>query len=157
MELCQQKGIGGAFPLRKEIGIAWHYRWGIQEDDASTFEHDYVPMFWGGVKEDGLNKIFQMELTNHVLAFNEPDGKEQANMTPEAALEKYPEILKLGLRTGSPACKEGQWKTGLPNLWKAVSSGITGLTLLRFIGMTGETGEIRRILLLTTLMRWSTG
>lgn len=108
-----KKGIGGAFPLRKEIGIAWHYRWGIQEDDASTFEHDYVPMFWGGVKEDGLNKIFQMELTNHVLAFNEPDGKEQANMTPEAALEKYPEILKLGLRTGSPACKEGQWKNWL--------------------------------------------
>lgn len=108
-----KKGIGGKFALRKELGISWHYRWGIQVDDASTFEHDYVPMFWGNVKEDGLNNVFQMKLTNHVLSFNEPDGKDQANLTPEVALERYPAILKLGLRTGSPACKEGQWKNWL--------------------------------------------
>lgn len=108
-----KKGIGGAFPKRKEVGIAWHYRWGVFDDDATTFEHDYVPMFWSKATEEVIDKVFQKKLTNHVLSFNEPDGKEQANLTPEEALNRYPAILKLGLRTGSPACKEGQWKNWL--------------------------------------------
>lgn len=108
-----KKGIGGKFALRKELGITWHYRWGTYEEDATTFEQDYVPMFWSKATEDVINKVFQMKLTNHVLSFNEPDGADQANLTPEVALERYPAILKLGLRTGSPACKEGQWKNWL--------------------------------------------
>lgn len=108
-----KKGIGGKFPLRDEVGIIWHYRWGVYPEDSTTFEHDYVPMFWSKAASDVIDKVSQMRLTNHVLSFNEPDGKEQANLTPEEALNRYPAILKLGLRTGSPACKEGQWKNWL--------------------------------------------
>lgn len=108
-----KKGIGGKFALRKELGITWHYRWGTFDDDSTTFEQDYVPMFWSKATDDVINKVFQKKLTNHVLSFNEPDGAEQANLTPEEALNRYPAILRLGLRTGSPACKEGQWKNWL--------------------------------------------
>lgn len=108
-----KKGIGGTFPKREELGITWYYRWGLFDDDATTFEHDYVPMFWKNTSEELNEKILQKKLENHVLSFNEPDGAEQANLTPGAALQRYPFILKLGLRIGSPACKQGQWKNWL--------------------------------------------
>ena len=37
------------------------------------------------------------------LAFNEPDGKEQANMTMDQILNNWPKLMQTGLRLGSPA------------------------------------------------------
>ena len=106
-----KKGIGGKFDRKDELGISWSYSWSLK-GEATAFD-DYVPMFWGNSSDEGVNQVLQKTLTNHILSFNEPDGKDQSNLTPEKALERYPKLLKLGLRTGSPACTEGKWKTWL--------------------------------------------
>eukprot|EP00959_Pyramimonas_sp_CCMP1952_P276890 5788079-Pyramimonas_sp.AAC.1 len=40
---------------------------------------------------------------SNVLAFNEPDGKDQANMTIEETLELWKELEDIGAKLGSPA------------------------------------------------------
>lgn len=106
-----KKGIGGNFNKKDEIGISWSYSWSLK-GEATAFD-DYVPMFWGNSSDEGVNQVLQKTLTNHILSFNEPNGKDQSNLTPEKALERYPKLLELGLRIGSPACTEGKWKTWL--------------------------------------------
>lgn len=106
-----KKGIGGNLSKKDELKISWYYNWGIGGETSVGSE--FVPMFWGNVTQDGINQVLQKEQINHVLSFNEPDGADQSNLTPAKALERYPQLLKLGLRIGSPACTEGKWKTWL--------------------------------------------
>ena len=42
--------------------------------------------------------------TTELLGFNEPEGKEQGNMTLESALAAWPVLMETGLRLGSPSC-----------------------------------------------------
>lgn len=111
-----KKGIGGRFFKKNELGISWFYTWGLKEE--ATVLEDFAPMFWGNSSEEGVNQVLQKKLTNHVLSFNEPDGKDQANLTPQKALEYYPILLKMGLRMGSPACTESKWNTWLAEFMK---------------------------------------
>lgn len=106
-----KKGIGGNFDRKEEVGISWSYSWSLK-GEATAF-NDYVPMFWGNSTDEAINQVLQKTLTSHVLSFNEPDGKDQSNLTPEKAVERYSKLLRLGLRVGSPACTEGKWKTWL--------------------------------------------
>lgn len=106
-----KRGCGGDFARKEEIGATWFYSWSTKFE--TTPEMDYVPMFWGNATEDGVATVKTKTMTNHVLSFNEPDGEDQSNLTVEKALERYPAILKTGLRVGSPACKESQWKNWL--------------------------------------------
>lgn len=108
-----KRGIGGDFEMKEAVGITWFYMWGI--GSSASPQMDYAPMFWGSSasSEANVQKVVADKLVNHILAFNEPDGADQANMTPKAAVERYPLLLKTGLRVGSPACTEGTWKTWL--------------------------------------------
>lgn len=106
-----KKGIGGNFAKKDELKISWYYNWGLGGE--TTVSSDFVPMFWGNATQDGINQVLQKKQTNHVLSFNEPDGADQSNLTPAKAIERYPQLLKMGLRIGSPACTEGKWKTWL--------------------------------------------
>lgn len=106
-----KRGCGGDFARKSEIGATWFYSWSMKFE--STKSMDYVPMFWGNATEDGVAGVKAKTMTNHVLSFNEPDGDDQSNLTVAKALERYPAILKTGLRIGSPACKESQWKNWL--------------------------------------------
>lgn len=106
-----KRGCGGDFARKEDLGATWFYSWSTRFE--TTPEMDYVPMFWGNATEDGVADVRAKGLTNHVLAFNEPDGEDQSNLTVEKALERYPRILRTGLRVGSPACREGQWKNWL--------------------------------------------
>lgn len=106
-----KRGCGGDFARKEEVGATWFYAWGIKSEP--TAEMDYVPMFWANAKDTDVAKVQAMKMANHVLAFNEPDGEDQSNLTVETALERYPAILRTGLRVGSPACKESQWKNWL--------------------------------------------
>ena len=40
--------------------------------------------------------------SNTLLGFNEPDQADQANMSVEEAIRQWPEMMKSGLRIGSP-------------------------------------------------------
>lgn len=106
-----KRGCGGDFARKSEVGATWFYSWSTKF--GTTPEMDYVPMFWGNATEEGVATVKTKTMTNHVLSFNEPDGEDQSNLTVEKALERYPAILKTGLRVGSPACKESQWKNWL--------------------------------------------
>lgn len=78
----------------------WYYSWSA--DQVSTSVTEYVPMRhnkgW-----PGWNQIGKVENATHLLGFNEPDRPDQALMSVEEALEQWPEMMKSGLRIGSPA------------------------------------------------------
>jgi len=68
-------------------------------------------------KIDGLKAAKAGGLHRSLLGFNEPDGKEQANMTVEKALEAWPELERTKLRLGSPAAvhADGEWMKSFMN------------------------------------------
>ena len=100
------------------LNVSWHYSWGV---DANIKEPDsvrFVPMIWGKwslekslLKVDSLAKLGKV---NQLLGFNEPDGKEQANLTVEEALSYWPKLMNLNIPLGSPACvhADNDWMKG---------------------------------------------
>lgn len=93
------------------LNVSWHYNWGSRIKIAEPDEVEFVPMvygFWGA--NDGFNKLIaelagdkESGKRKHLLGFNEPDHKDQANMSVEKALKNWQHLEKTGLRLGSPA------------------------------------------------------
>lgn len=95
-----KKGWCGGDPaLVDKIEGTWYYSWSA--DKVSTPNYQYVPIkqHHGWPSFDEINNK-----TNvcHLLAYNEPDHTDQANMTVEQAIAQWPEMLKTGYRLGSP-------------------------------------------------------
>ena len=90
------------------LGCGWYYNWTPQpfgEDRAIRAE--FVPMIWSDAHlKDRLQEVAAQHAT-HLLGFNEPDGKDQANMTVARAVELWPQLMATGLRLGSPAPTTG--------------------------------------------------
>ena len=106
-----KRGIGRAPLLPEELGMRWYYNWGLGEETSAGME--YVPMVWGKAGANRVTDLIKKKNTTHLLAFNEPDGTDQSNLSADEALKYYPKLLQTGLRIGSPACKEGAWKSWL--------------------------------------------
>lgn len=94
------------------LNNSWHYNWGTS--GAAVGDAEFVPNQWSGgsvVKAVSLGE--RMDIS-HYMAFNEPDGEKQANMSVDLAIEKYEQMLASGLRLGSPANKDnangGVWR-----------------------------------------------
>jgi hypothetical protein len=98
-------------------GIAWSYNWGPDQStsyDAVVAEQqlDFCPMAWNGIDASRLRayKSRHPECT-YLLAFNEPNLTDQANMTPAQAAERWPALKaiadELGLKIISPAMNYG--------------------------------------------------
>ncbi|MFB9052749.1 glycosyl hydrolase [Formosa undariae] len=91
----------------------WHYSWGLTDQNSEGIE--FVPMAWS--KADSWTSLEKMEEAgenmsfNHLLAFNEPDNKDQSNLTVAEALEAYPKLLASGLRLGAPGVENIQYST----------------------------------------------
>ena len=87
---------------------AWLYTWGSSRPEGLPPEIDFTPMVWGyWGQEASLVKLGEKAKAagqRHLLGFNEPDGKDQANLTVEKALAAWPALMKTGLRLGSPVC-----------------------------------------------------
>ncbi|SDS58796.1 Por secretion system C-terminal sorting domain-containing protein [Polaribacter sp. KT25b] len=89
----------------------WHYSWGLTDQKSEGVQ--FVPMSWS--KGDNWTSIENMEKVgqnmsfNHLLAFNEPDNKDQSNLTVEQALDAYPKLLASGLRLGAPGVENVQY------------------------------------------------
>ena len=58
---------------------------------------------------------------SHVLAFNEPDGKDQANMTIEETLANWKDLEEIGVNLGSPAAVQAH-KEWMQNWFKAAKA-----------------------------------
>lgn len=94
-----KRGIsGGDIPAITRS--AWFYDWGAGA--VSTNDYEYVPMrhnrWW-----DSWENIGSRTATSAVLGFNEPDHADQSDLGTEIAIEMWPEMMKSGLRIGSPA------------------------------------------------------
>jgi RNA polymerase sigma factor (sigma-70 family) len=88
-------------PAIKDVKAAWYYDWS-PNPMSGVSGAEFVPQIWGGgnVSAD-LAKAKANGKT--LLAFNEPDLKEQSNMTPAQVLDLWPQLQATGLRLGSPA------------------------------------------------------
>ena len=98
--------------------ISWDYNWGNTptEDAANWFdanEMDFCPMCWNGNYSADRIRTFVAAhpKTKYLLAFNEPNLTDQANMTPAQAAEIWQPVValakELNLKLVSPAMNYG--------------------------------------------------
>lgn len=103
--------------LHRKLKPSWIYTWGAKVPDDVAPGTEFVPMIWNYNKNDErileLAGLAKDAGSKCLLGFNEPDGKDQANMKVETALDAWPTLMKTGLRLGSPAPVHGdrEWMT----------------------------------------------
>ncbi|VBB44748.1 conserved exported hypothetical protein [uncultured Paludibacter sp.] len=88
------------------LKTTWRYDWSAGGSTTSAVE--YVPIRQNG-GWPGWDEIKGKQYVTHVLGFNEPDHTEQSNLTVSEALAQWPNMMKTGLRIGSPACTNFSW------------------------------------------------
>lgn len=102
-----------------DLNVSWHYSWNYELKGEEPINIDFVPMIWGAwsdtakvqAKIDYIKNLKDEGKAKYMLGFNEPDKKEQANMSVEGALAYWPKLEAVGLPLGSPACANptGDW------------------------------------------------
>ncbi|WP_198315832.1 glycosyl hydrolase [Chitinophaga tropicalis] len=99
-----KKGWTSGRPSAEALNCSWQYDW----DNVATsgWNVEYIPMrhnrWW-----NSYENINSKRKSTHALGFNEPERTDQANMTVDVAISQWPELLKSGLRLGSPAPSDG--------------------------------------------------
>ena len=92
-----------------QLHVRWFYSWGGDQPKGLPAGVEFVPMDWGyyGNKDNTLvhwlAKVKHQPGVTTLLGFNEPDGKDQANLSVDKALEGWPYLQQTGLTLGSPA------------------------------------------------------
>lgn len=106
-EWVSKKGWCGYAPNDLNLTKStWRYDWSAGGATTSTVE--YVPIRQNA-GWPGWDEISGKQGVSHVLGYNEPDHVEQSNVTVATAIQQWPEMLKTGLRIGSPACTNFTW------------------------------------------------
>ncbi|WP_430815115.1 cellulase family glycosylhydrolase [Carboxylicivirga sp. RSCT41] len=98
-------------------GISWSYNWAPAQDEmfdkvAREKAVDFCPMAWNGIDKEVLRDYVKRNPDcSYLLAINEPNLVDQANMTPREVADKWPDIKsiasELGLKVISPAMNYG--------------------------------------------------
>ncbi|MGE0021240.1 MAG: glycosyl hydrolase [Draconibacterium sp.] len=93
--------------------ISWWYNWAGQPEYAirntyGNYEVDFTPMTWNSAGISGVKTWADKDtLVKYLLGFNEPNFKDQANMTPTQAANAWPALQKIAtdnnLKIVSPA------------------------------------------------------
>lgn len=100
---------GVSDPSSKQVVInslgpqAWYYNWKISNYVIISNRSTFVPMVWRGADVTTANLNTAKTYGNTLLTFNEPDNKDQSNMTYSEALSYWPTLQASGMRLGSPA------------------------------------------------------
>ncbi|RDI34920.1 sigma-70 family RNA polymerase sigma factor [Lentzea flaviverrucosa] len=103
-------GVGKALT---DVRAGWYYNWAVHPDGVPTPPNvEFVPMIWGTKFTDDATLARAKANGKVLLGFNEPDFPDQANMTPEQALDLWPKLAATGLRLGSPAVAHSGDKAG---------------------------------------------
>jgi RNA polymerase sigma factor (sigma-70 family) len=97
---------GNAQALR-DVRATWYYNWAAERSVAQIDGVEFVPMIWGANSVTAPNLAKARAQGRTLLAFNEPDLGEQANMSVERALELWPQLAATGMRLSSPAVAYG--------------------------------------------------
>lgn len=91
-----------------QLKCKWFYNWGSKIPEGVPGGIDFKPMIYGywGNKEGLVNAAKRSRAAGikELLGFNEPDKKNQSNMSVEKALKVWPLLMETGMRLGSPAC-----------------------------------------------------
>ncbi len=99
----------------------WHYNWNIDKNSARDWEYVAIRQqrYWPGLDQD-----WKARGVNSLSGYNEPDHADQANLTVDAAISAWPDLLGTGLRVGAPAVTDGGtwWITEFIN--KANAAGL---------------------------------
>jgi hypothetical protein len=81
-------------------GISWWYNWSLVPDQGvgsayTSIGVDFVPMQWGGsfTTSGDLSQI--PGAASWLLAFNEPEDANQANLTPQQAAALWPQLEQI--------------------------------------------------------------
>ena len=100
-------------PKLEKLNPSWNYSWGTQYISKQTrfIDSEFIPMTWSGRSIERLEHALKEEVkpmvrrkkVKRLLGFNEPDGKEQANMSVEQALAAWPSLEKLKIPLCSPS------------------------------------------------------
>lgn len=97
-EWVSKKGKAGWNP--NDINATSYYDWNIGGSSSEDVEYVAIRQNGGWPSWDAINA--KRDIT-HLLGFNEPDHSDQANMTFQQMIDQWPEMMKSGLRIGSPA------------------------------------------------------
>ncbi len=103
----------GAGKALTDVRAGWYYNWAVHPDGVPTPPNvEFVPMIWGAKFTDDATIARAKANGKVLLGFNEPDFPDQANMSPEQALDLWPKLAATGLRLGSPAVAHSGDKPG---------------------------------------------
>jgi hypothetical protein len=92
--------------------VSWIYNWGgqpggILEQCYEELGIEFVPMVWG--LNNNVNELYTK--SKYLLTFNEPNFKDQSNMTPQQAAAAWPAIQQFasqyGMKISSPSASYG--------------------------------------------------
>lgn len=99
--------------LKFSENISWWYNWAAEPDNAikTTYQNynvDFTPMAWSGAGISNVNNWVNSDpKVKYILGFNEPNFKDQANMTPSQAADAWASFQtiaeKHNLKTVGPA------------------------------------------------------
>jgi hypothetical protein len=93
-------------------GVSWGYNWGHSgsgnESAFKTYGLEFVPMAWSGLDKTSIrNYLSSHPEIKYILGFNEPNFKNQSNLTPVQAASKWADIEEIadefGLTIVGPA------------------------------------------------------
>lgn len=103
----------------KMLHVSWHYSWGPNLKLNEPANVDFVPMIWKASgnfsKLDNtiryIKSLAKSGKIHYLLGFNEPDHKDQSNMSVKTAIAAWPILMKGNIPLGSPACAHDtdQW------------------------------------------------
>lgn len=106
-EWVSKKGwAGGGTPLNL-VNATWFYDWNVGGQTSDNQQYAVIRQNGGWPSWTDINN---KQNVSHLLGFNEPDHTDQANLTVEEAIRQWPDLMKSGLRVGSPAPSN-------PNSW----------------------------------------
>lgn len=97
-EWVSKKGKAGWNP--NDINATSYYDWNIGGNSSEDVEYVAIRQNGGWPSWDAINS--KQKIT-HLLGFNEPDRPDQSNMQFHDMISQWPEMMKSGLRIGSPA------------------------------------------------------
>ena len=116
--VCQSTNSSDFATRLVQLKANWYYTWGL-EPSGEVDGVEFVPMFWGAssVTADNcrkVNELYEQGRIHYVLGFNEPDLKEESNMTVADALDKWEFLCnnldpRIKLVSPAPSYPVRQW------------------------------------------------
>jgi hypothetical protein len=130
-----KRGVSYSFQIPEDDanlmgkGVSWFYNWGANitptvNTAVTANKIDFFPMAWNG--NFNANAIRSFKLSHpeceYILAYNEPNLTDQANMTPKQAADIWPALkaiaTELNMKIVSPAMNYGTLSGyGDPIVW----------------------------------------